>query len=307
MNGETRIIRVSWLAVALLPLWAGVAGAQIEPNQSVAPNQGIVPAQPAQAFHPEFKMATELIGAKVVDSRNKWLGTIEDIVLTPDRNAIDYAVLSYGGVWGIPQKLFAVPWSQFQVEPQGKTLVLNVNRRELQSAKGLGKGYWPDTANEAWLSAAQGAAAPGPLAGQPATDMRYRRLSRLLDMNVQNGQGQPLGTLQDAVVDVRGERVVYGILFLGSECPIPDRNLVAVPWPALEILPASGTAQLNVDRQTLEAMAFNTQNVPPLASAQYSRQLYERFQVAPYWEALGYVPAEGAAPEPQAPAAEPGR
>jgi hypothetical protein len=93
--------------------------------------------------------------------------------------------------------------------------------------------------------------------------------------------------------------LAYAILWIPRDLPdLMARDLVAVPWSAVEILPPAGTARLNADRPTLEALAFHARNFPDLADAQYSRRLHDRFNATPYWQTLGYVPAE---PEPQTP------
>jgi sporulation protein YlmC with PRC-barrel domain len=106
----------------------------------------------APEFKPSLEKANELIGAKVVNSKQERLGTVEDIVLTPDHTAVSYVVLSHGGLWGWGGKLFAVPWSQFDLRPENNVLVLgNVTPADLENAKGFDKDHWPAAAHENWL------------------------------------------------------------------------------------------------------------------------------------------------------------
>ncbi len=49
---------------------------------------------------------------------------------------------------------------------------------------------------------------------------------------------------------------------------------------------------MNADKQTLEAIAFDSAEFPNLEDREYSRELHERFGARPYWEALGFVPGE---------------
>src|SRR5512143_1587126 len=118
MNGKAIMIRLSWIAGTLLPLLAGATGdANInstapQTNQPMQQDQQMAtsPEQTAQ-FQPQLEKAKDFIGAKVVNERGEQLGKIEDVVLTPDRGGINYVVLSHGGVWGVADKYFAVPWS----------------------------------------------------------------------------------------------------------------------------------------------------------------------------------------------------
>lgn len=293
MNGKsTKAVRVGWMAAALLPLFAGLASAQMgsQLNAQIGQDQQVAPMPQTREFHPKLEKANQLIGAKVLDSHGKRLGTIKDVVLTPDRSAIDYAVLSYGGFWGTPEKFFAVPWSQFHVGSDGKTFVLNVDVNALRSVQGIDKRNWPATADERWMEGRR-----SPVAGMPASDLQYRKLSALTGMNVTNMQGNRIGKLRDILIDVQQGKVAYGVLSLNRGYLEADKDQAVVPWSALEVLPQTGMARLNADKQTLDAVAFNARNFPNLEDPQYSRQLYERFNATPYWQTLGYVPpVEGA-------------
>ena len=58
--------------------------------------------------------ASQLIGMKVEGTDGKTLGGIKDLVVDPDDGSIDYAVLDFGGLAGIGDKYFAVPWQTLQ-------------------------------------------------------------------------------------------------------------------------------------------------------------------------------------------------
>lgn len=63
---------------------------------------------------------------------------------------VAYAVLSFGGVFGIGEKLFAVPWSALTLDTQSKNFILNVSKEQLKNAPGFDKNDWPDMLDEAW-------------------------------------------------------------------------------------------------------------------------------------------------------------
>jgi len=168
MNGKANWVRVSWMAGALLPLVAGIAGAanirssQPQTNQPIQQDQQVAPTpdQTAQ-FQPKLERAKNLISAKIVNDKGERLGKVEDIVLTPNRDAISYVVLSHGGTWGMGDKYFAVPWSQFSFKPgetagQGILVLKNVTIADLDKAPGFDKKHWPTVANENWLGIERG-------------------------------------------------------------------------------------------------------------------------------------------------------
>ncbi|MDP1678644.1 MAG: PRC-barrel domain-containing protein [Candidatus Nitrotoga sp.] len=54
--------------------------------------------------------ANTLIGNDVYNRQEEDLGGIKQIMLDMENGKIAYAVLSHGGVLGVGEKLFAVPW-----------------------------------------------------------------------------------------------------------------------------------------------------------------------------------------------------
>ncbi|MBZ0303832.1 MAG: PRC-barrel domain-containing protein, partial [Anaerolineae bacterium] len=54
--------------------------------------------------------ATTLIGDGVKNSAGEDLGKLTEIMLDVESGRVAYAVLSFGGVLGLGNKLFAIPW-----------------------------------------------------------------------------------------------------------------------------------------------------------------------------------------------------
>jgi Cu/Ag efflux protein CusF len=86
------------------------------------------------------------------------LGKIDDLVINPADGQVIYAALSYGSVLGLGGKLFAVPWEALQLQPDGKTFVLNITKEELENAPGFDKGTWPQQPDPMLSAAMQGTA-----------------------------------------------------------------------------------------------------------------------------------------------------
>ena len=100
--------------------------------------------------------AGTLKGDKVVDSMGEKLGVLEDLMIDVEKGSIAYGVLSVGGLLGMGDKLFAIPWSAFRVDTTEKQLVLNVKKEVLDTAPGFDKDHWPDFADQAWGAKVQG-------------------------------------------------------------------------------------------------------------------------------------------------------
>ncbi len=101
----------------------------------------------------------DLNGLRVYNTNHQELGKIEDLVIDPAVGKIRYAVLSFGGVWGMGNKYFAIPWDKLSFVPKGQTsagteraayCILDISRQALKSAPGFDKDHWPDFANANW-------------------------------------------------------------------------------------------------------------------------------------------------------------
>ena len=60
---------------------------------------------------PRLMGADTLMGNDVYNRQDEDLGDIKEIMLDVAGGRISYAVLSYGGLLGMGEKLFAVPWA----------------------------------------------------------------------------------------------------------------------------------------------------------------------------------------------------
>lgn len=96
--------------------------------------------------------SSSLTGDTVVDAAGEKLGTIDDLMIELGGGTIAYAVLSVGGLFGMGDKLFAIPWSALRVDTNEKQLVLNINKEKLEKAEGFDKDNWPDFADQTWGS-----------------------------------------------------------------------------------------------------------------------------------------------------------
>ena len=91
--------------------------------------------------------AGTLAGDRVRNQAGEDLGKIEEIMLDVPTGRIAYAVLSFGGVLGMGNKLFAVPWQALTLNERDHEFILNVNKQQLENAPGFDKDNWPDMAD----------------------------------------------------------------------------------------------------------------------------------------------------------------
>ena len=101
---------------------------------------------------PEVMAASSFEAEKVVNSKGEKLGEIEDIMLDVRGGRIAYAVLAVGGLLGIGEKFFAIPWRALTLDTDNKQFILDVDLDRLKNAPGFDKDHWPAMADQSWAS-----------------------------------------------------------------------------------------------------------------------------------------------------------
>ena len=99
---------------------------------------------------PQVLSATTIIGDKVINPQGENLGEVKELMIDLDLGRVAYAVLSFGGVLGMGEKLFAIPFQALQLRPDRHEFVLNVDKEKLKKAPGFDKNNWPSTADRTW-------------------------------------------------------------------------------------------------------------------------------------------------------------
>jgi sporulation protein YlmC with PRC-barrel domain len=94
----------------------------------------------------------KLTGLNVRNSQGEKLGTVDDLVINIQDGKIQYLALSVGGVLGIGDKLFAVPFQEtrFVHDRDEMHMVLDIAKEKLEQAPGFDKNNWPDFADPQW-------------------------------------------------------------------------------------------------------------------------------------------------------------
>lgn len=92
--------------------------------------------------------ASSLEGDKVKNAQGEDLGNVKDIMINTEGGQVQYYVLSFGGILGMGDKLFAIPPQAIAVDTEDKCLILNVDKDKLENAPGFDKDDWPNMADE---------------------------------------------------------------------------------------------------------------------------------------------------------------
>ena len=72
-----------------------------------------------------------LVDTPVVDGDGDELGRLAYVMLDVQAGRVAYAVLAHGGVLGLGEQLFAVPWQSLRPDPDNDCFVLDVPRERL--------------------------------------------------------------------------------------------------------------------------------------------------------------------------------
>jgi sporulation protein YlmC with PRC-barrel domain len=94
--------------------------------------------------------ASTLAGNSVRNAAGEDVGKIDEIMIDVPTGRVAYAVLSFGGILRMGNKLFAVPWSALKLDEDEKCFILNVDKQTLEKAPGFDKNNWPDMADTSW-------------------------------------------------------------------------------------------------------------------------------------------------------------
>ncbi len=113
---------------------------------------GLTASVGADHTQPEIVKGSKIIGKSVQTMRGKKIGEIEDLAIDELDGQVRYAVLSFGGILGLGEKYFAIPWEALSLSDNKEHFALAVTERELEKAPGFDKNNWPDFADPVYYA-----------------------------------------------------------------------------------------------------------------------------------------------------------
>ena len=84
--------------------------------------------------HTSAILASKVKGTAVYNSAGDKIGTVEDIVLDKQSNRIMFAALGFGGLLGVGEKYYPVPWSMLDYDENKGGYVVPLDKERIQNA-----------------------------------------------------------------------------------------------------------------------------------------------------------------------------
>ena len=88
----------------------------------------------------------------LVNEEGKDLGQVTTFVADMLTGRIAFAIVAFGGFFGISDKWFAVPWEIMVWSPDAKKFVVDMPEKVLKTAPGMDKDNWTEELNYDWLA-----------------------------------------------------------------------------------------------------------------------------------------------------------
>jgi len=109
MRSGIRIVAAMAVA-AVISMSAASAGAQVAGSSTIG-----VTKEEIKAVMEGWSAKKAVLGKAVYNDKNEKIGTIDDLIIAPDRS-VSYAIIGAGGFLGIGKHDVAIPISQLKLE-----------------------------------------------------------------------------------------------------------------------------------------------------------------------------------------------
>ena len=232
-----------------------------------------------------FLPTTTIKGSKVINVNGEHLGMLEEVMIDPEEGKIAYAVLSFGGLLGIGNKLFAIPCEV--LESSRGDYILRIDKSVLEKTEGFDKEEWSLTHDELVKVYAY-------FGIQPYWQTKMGIVEKTQDMEigdflptttikgskVVNVKEEHLGIIEELMIDAEKGKIAYAVLSFGGFFGIGNK-LFAITWEVLESNRYDYI--LKIDKSVLEkAEGFDKEEWSLTRDELDKVSTY--FGIQPYWE-----------------------
>jgi sporulation protein YlmC with PRC-barrel domain len=121
---------------------------QAQPDEKGATTSGQAPTTEKTAME-QADRVSKILGKKVISEKGEDLGKIEDLVLSKDA-CLDYIVLAPEGLLGTGDRLIPIPWKAVKTGAQADTIIINMDKSQLEKAPNFESKKWPNFTDSEW-------------------------------------------------------------------------------------------------------------------------------------------------------------
>ena len=89
---------------------------------------------PTATGHTSAILASKVKGTTVYNTAGEKIGRVEDVVLDKQSDHILFAALGFGGVLGMGEKYYPVPWPILEYDTQKGGYVISVDKEQIDRA-----------------------------------------------------------------------------------------------------------------------------------------------------------------------------
>jgi sporulation protein YlmC with PRC-barrel domain len=158
LNFLRRLIMLHAPRFAALALVFGVGASAVlaqnppVPDRAPAPQARAITGQAAKVTAATAFPSSKLKGLNVRNTKGETVGSVDDLVISVTDGKVHYVAMSVGGVLGIGDKLFAIPFGELKFNHGRDEMffVLDISKEKLEQAPGFDKNQWPDFADPQW-------------------------------------------------------------------------------------------------------------------------------------------------------------
>lgn len=238
----------------------------------------------------QLMRASQIMGMKCENPGGEKLGTINNLAIDLGDGTTRFAILSHGGMLGVGDKLYAVPFKAFKFTGGKEVCILDVTKQRLEQAPEFKNDDWANLGDEHWTTNVYTYYTIKPDATVDKTTVKTTtgrptivKGSDAVGMDVHNAKNENLGDIEDLMIDVNSGRVGYAVLSFGGVLGIGDK-LFAVPWQALSLHPDKKMFVLNLEKDRLKtAPGFDKKNWPDMTDLAWSKDVHTFYGSDPNW------------------------
>ncbi len=222
MGQPMTIFLMVFMAAAFLPGMASPASYSRKAEQISAVNR-MAPLQ-----NPKYDRSEEILGRRVLDRKNKVVGDLRDVLLSPN-GSIAFLDVNFDRI-RLAQPVL-VNYSGFSIEPVTNGYAMTFDAAEIE-------GVYPQMLAEIQTAAGEGA--------------EIYSLKKLQGLTVKTESGRAIGRIDDVLFTGNGKRAEA--FYVGLTAGTLRGRSVAVPFGEVNLANASSAREALVSDETADAL-----------------------------------------------------